>query len=251
VNDLKLSVIFPAYNEENRLGKTLTLVREYLDKQGYNYEVIVVDDGSTDVTAKLVEEFMRSWSRLKLIKQPKNMGKGAAVKTGIMAAKGDFILFSDSDGSTPIEEIERLWPYAKEWPVVIGSRHCPGAKVHIKQVWHRIWLSRGSNLLIRILAVPGIWDTQCGFKLFQHDAAKAIFSHVTVRRWGFDFESLLIARHLGFRIKEVGINWYNDPQSSVRAGKEAIKTLVDLFKIKLRLLRGGYDKIGYLSSGKL
>lgn len=251
MNNLTLSVIFPAYNEESRLGKTLTLAREYLDKQDYDYEVIVVDDGSTDITAKLVEEFMRSWPQLKLIKQPKNLGKGAAVKAGVMAARGDFILFSDADGSTPIEEIERLWPYAKDWPVVIGSRHCPGAKVHIKQVWLRIWLSRASNLLIRVLAVPGIWDTQCGFKLFQQNAAKAIFSHVTIKKWGFDFESLVIAQHLSFRLKEIGINWYNDPQSSVKAGREAIRTLIDLFKIKLRLLRGGYDRIGYVSSGKL
>lgn len=236
-----LSVVVPAYNEERRIGKTLAAMRQFLDKQQYTYEVLVVDDGSCDTTLAVISLIAEGWPNLRSISHSVNKGKGAAVRTGVLAARGQYILFSDADNSTPIDQIDKLLPFIGQYPVVIGSRHCPGAHVHIPQSGPRILLSRASNLLIRILAVPGVYDTQCGFKLFEQRAGKNIFANVKLERWGFDFEMLAIARHLGYPFKEVGIDWYNDTASRVRAGREALRTLRDLFWVKLNLMRGVYS----------
>lgn len=239
--EIYLSVVVPAYNEERRIGKTLAAMRQFLSKQLYSYELLVVDDGSTDTTQAVVDIIAEAWPELRMISHPINKGKGAAVRTGVLAARGKYILFADADNSTPIEQVDKLLPYINQYPVVIGSRHCPGGHVHITQSRHRILLSRASNLLIRFLAVPGVYDTQCGFKLFEQRAGKNIFASVKLERWGFDFEVLVIARHLGYQFKEVGIDWYNDAESKVRAGREALRTLRDLFWVKLNLLRGVYS----------
>jgi len=241
-----LSVVIPAYNEERRIGRTLAKMRKFLDAQQYTYEVLVVDDGSTDTTRPVVDIIAEGWPQLKLITNPANRGKGAVVRQGVLAARGQHILFTDADNATPIEQLDKLLPYIKEYPIIIGSRHCPGARIHIPQSLPRILLSRGSNLLIRFLAVPGIWDTQCGFKLFERNAGQNIFANVRLTRFGFDFEALVIAQHLGYRFKEVGINWYNDMESKVRTGREALRTLRDLFRVKLNLLQGKYSRVGYI-----
>ena len=243
---LYLSVVIPAYNEEKCIGKTLSLMRKFLDNQGYLYEVIVVDDGSNDTTSAIVDIIAEGWPQLKIINNTVNKGKGAVVKQGVLNSIGEYILFMDADSATPIEEISKLLEYVDKYPIVIGSRHCPGAKIHVPQARHRIILSRVSNLLIRFLILPGIYDTQCGFKLLERNAGQNIFSNVRLERWGFDFEMLVIAKHLGYKFKEVGIEWYDDPDSKVRAGKEAFKTLKDLFKVKLNLLKGEYSKTGYI-----
>ncbi len=237
-----ISVIIPTYNEERRIGKTLAELRKFLDRQTFSYEVLVVDDGSTDITNKIVDTIARDWPQLKLLSNSVNRGKGAVVREGVLSARGQHILFADADNATPIEQIAKLLPYIEQYPVVIGSRHCPGAKIHIPQARHRAILSRLSNLLIRWLAVPGVYDTQCGFKLFQRLPAQEIFSRVTISRFGFDFEALAIARYLGYPFKEVGIDWYNDSASKVRAGRDALRTLRDLLKVKWNLLRGSYRK---------
>lgn len=243
---LYLSVVIPAYNEEKCIGKTLSLMRKFLDNQGYLYEVIVVDDGSSDTTSAIVDIIAEGWPQLKIINNTVNKGKGAVVKQGVLNSIGEYILFMDADSATPIEEISKLLEYVDKYPIVIGSRHCPGAKIHVPQARHRVILSRISNLLIRFLILPGIYDTQCGFKLLERNAGQNIFSNVRLERWGFDFEMLVIAKHLGYKFKEVGIEWYDDPDSKVRAGKEAFKTLKDLFKVKLNLLKGEYSKTGYI-----
>ena len=240
-----LSVVVPTYNEERRIGKTLSSIREFLDGQDYDYEVLVVDDGSGDTTPGVVEIIAEGWPQLKLLFNEHNQGKGAVVRQGMLAARGQWVLFTDADNATPISELDKLLPHAQQYEVVIGSRHCPGAHIHVPQAKHRILLSRASNLLIRLTAVPGVWDTQCGFKLFQSNAGKNIFANVTLKRWGFDFEALMIARRLGYPIKEVGIEWYNDPDSKF-ANREAVKTLLDLLVVKWRMLRGGYDRVGYI-----
>jgi len=245
-NRLYLSVIIPAYNEEKCIGKTLSLIRKFLDNQGYLYEVIVVDDGSSDTTAAITEIIAEGWPELKIINNKINRGKGTVVKQGVLNSVGKYILFMDADSATPIEEIDKLLEHVDKYSIVIGSRHCPGAKIHVPQARHRIILSRVSNLLIRFLILPGIYDTQCGFKLLEHNAGQNVFSNVRLERWGFDFEMLVIAKHLGYRFKEVGVEWYDDPDSKVRAGKEAFKTLKDLFKVKLNLLKGEYSKTGYI-----
>jgi len=239
--NIYISVVIPAYNEERRIKGTLAKLREFLDRQTYSYEVLVVDDGSTDSTHQAVEAVARGWSQLKLFSNLANRGKGAVVRQGILSAEGKYILFSDADNATPIEQINKLLQHISQYPVVIGSRHCPGAKIHIPQVMHRMVLSRLSNLLIRWLAVPGVCDTQCGFKLFQRLPAREIFERVTINRFGFDFEALAIARYLGYPFKEVGIDWYNDSASKVRAGRDALRTLRDLLKVKWHLFRRHYS----------
>lgn len=247
-NKIYLSVVIPAYNEEKSIGKTLSLVRKFLDNQNYLYEITVVDDGSSDTTSAIVEIIAEGWPQLKMINNPVNKGKGAVVKQGVLNAIGKFILFMDADSATPIEEVDKLLKHTEEYPVVIGSRHCPGAKIHIPQARHRIILSRASNLLIRFLILPGIYDTQCGFKLLERNAGQNIFSNVQLERWGFDFEMLVIAKHLKYDFKEIGVDWYDDPDSKVRAGKEALKTLKELFKVKANLLKGEYSKSGYVKT---
>lgn len=246
MESIYLSVIIPAYNEERRIGKTLVAVRRYLDMQDFEYEVIVSDDGSRDTTIPIVQIIQEGWKQLRLVQAPCNQGKGAAVKRAILDAKGKWLLFTDADNATPIEELAKLLPYTKDFQIVFGSRHCPGAHIYIPQARHRIILSRLSNILIRILAVPGVYDTQCGFKLFERNAGKNVFANVTLNRFGFDFEALMIAKRLKYKMKEVGINWYNDEESKVRTSREAVRTLLDLFKIKWRMMRGMYDQVGYV-----
>jgi dolichyl-phosphate beta-glucosyltransferase len=241
-NNIYLSVVIPAYNEERRIGNTLSAIRDFMDRQNYGYEVLVVDDGSTDATCDMVNATSQNWGNLHLITNPANQGKGAVVKQGIVNSKGKYILFTDADNATPIEQVDKLLAHASEYPIVIGSRYCKGGKIHVPQPWHRKLLGRASNLLIRLILVPGAWDTQCGFKLFERNAAQRIFSLVQLTRFGFDFESLAIGRHLGYKYKEVGIDWYNDPETKVKAGKEAIRTLRDLLKVKFNLIRGIYSK---------
>lgn len=237
-----LSVIIPIYNEEQRIGKTLTAIRDYFQRQSYNYEVILVDDGSSDKSVEMIQQFIASWPEAQLLTNPTNRGKGAVVRQGMLLAQGQAILFIDADNSTPIAQVSKLLPYIDKYEVVFGSRHCPEGRVLIPQALHRIWLSRMSNLLIKWIAVPGIYDTQCGFKLFQKVPAQKIFSRVTINRFGFDFEALAIAQHLGYRFKEVGIDWYNDGASKVRAGRDALRTLRDLFLVKWNLIQGVYKK---------
>lgn len=244
-----LSVVIPAYNEERRIGKTLAAIREYLDKQTYGYEVIVSDDGSADTTTAVVKIIQEGWPQLKLLAHHQNLGKGEAVKRGVAAAAGELILFTDADNATPISEIEKLLPYVNDHDIVFGSRHISGAHIHIPQAKHRAILSRLSNLLIRMVAVPGVWDTQCGFKLFQREAGKNIFNNIRVKRFGFDIEAFVIARQLGYRFKEVGVNWFNDSDTRVRTGREAIRTLKDLIKIKTNLMRGYYREAGHVING--
>lgn len=243
-----LSVVIPAYNEERRIGRTLAKVREYLDNQTFTYEVVVSDDGSHDTSTAIVKIIQEGWPNLRLILAPQNEGKGAAVKRGILATRGDYVLFTDADNATPIEEIEKLLPHIPQYPIIFGSRHIMGAKICVPQVKHRAWLSRLSNLLIRVVAVPGVWDTQCGFKLFQSRAAKNIFANVQLTRFGFDIEAFVIARELGYPYKEVGINWYNDFDSRVRAGREALRTLFDLFRIRYFISQGKYKRVGYVQN---
>ncbi len=239
----KLSVVIPAYNEEKRITETLTSVDGYLEKQGYDYEIIVIDNNSKDRTADVVRQLEATTvqkSRVELVTTP---GKGAAVKEGLLKfATGDIIMFMDADNATPISEIEKFLPYFDQgYSVVIGSRYTEPDLVKVHQPIYRIVLSRMSNLLIQLLAVPGIKDTQLGFKAFTADAAKNIFPLVTVLRWGFDMEVLTIANTQGYKIKEVGVSWTEHGGGHVPL-KAYIESLIDLFKIKLRSIAGRYTK---------
>lgn len=246
MEQLYLSVVIPAYNEERRIGKTLVAIRKYLDVQDYSYEVIVVSDGSTDTTIPIVSIIKEGWPELKMIDNKENKGKGAVVKQGVLASIGKYILFTDADNATPIEEVEKLFEHVDIYPIVFGSRYIKGSKIHIHQSRPRVILSRLSNILIRTVAVPGVWDTQCGFKLFERNAGKNIFANVQLEHFGFDIEAFVIAQKLRYRFKEVGINWYNDAETKVRTGREAVRTLIDLFRIRINLSRGKYNGVGYI-----
>jgi dolichyl-phosphate beta-glucosyltransferase len=210
-----LSIVIPAYKEESRIHKILDAIVEYEKNKIFPIEVIVVVDGSADKTAEAASEYKSKIPGLEVIDRKENKGKGYTVREGVIEAKGKYILFSDADNSTPIEQVDKLLKFKEDFPVVIGSRYVKGGRLAHPQGIVRKLGGRVMNLVIRMFAVRGIKDTQCGFKLFQHDAAKEIFKRMTFERFSFDIEILAIARRHKYKIKEVGIVWYDDPHSTV------------------------------------
>lgn len=240
----KLSVVIPAYNEEKRIKPTIESIDAYLSKQSYTYEIIVVSDGSTDKTVDVVKEYQRATMKeLKLNANPVNRGKGFVVRDGVGMAEGEYILFMDADNATRIEEIENFWPwFDKGYDVVFGSRYVKGAKMPVKQPWFRRLAGRMSNLLIQALLLPGIHDTQCGFKAFKKDAAHRLFSVSKINGWGFDMEVLALAKAWGYKMKEVPVIWYEIAGTKLKLVRAMIKTLRELFVIKWNFLTGKYKK---------
>ena len=239
---MKLSVIIPAYNEEKRLPKTLQEIDKYLSKQNYDYEIIVVDDGSKDRTCQVIGGLTSVIQNLKLIDNKENNGKGYVVRQGMLEAIGDYRLFTDADNSTSIGQIENFWPeLEKDIDIVIGSRDIKGAVLDPPQPWIRqIILGEGFKLFRKIvIGLWGIQDTQCGFKIFSKKAAQDIFPKCKINRFAFDPEILAIGKLLGYKIKEIPILWKNDPDSKVKA-KSMIKMALDLFKIKWNLITKKY-----------
>ncbi len=236
----ELSIIVPAYNEENRIKNTLILFNDFILSQKINAEIIVVSDGSTDGTVKLVKNLQEKISHLRVIANKKNRGKGFAVKTGIEAARGKLILFADADNSTPIEEYLELKKQISKHDIVIGSRWLKNSKVKRKQSTARIFIGRFGNMIIQMFLIDGIIDTQCGFKLFTHEAAKQIFARQKVFGFGFDVELLVIAKNLNYRIAEVPVSWFNSVESRFRPVRDALRTVFDLIYIKLNLWSGRY-----------
>lgn len=246
----QLSIVIPAYNERRRLPATLSSIAEYLEVSDVRAEVIVVDDGSIDGTAKAAKQVPGKGMPPKVIGFEGNRGKGAAVKEGLLAARGDFVLFMDADNSTHVSEVEKLLAVAtkkakgKHAPqIVVGSRYLPGSDIRIKQPWYRVWISRWGNRLIRYAVLPGVIDTQCGFKLLGREAAREIAPAMTREGFSFDIELLTIARHYGYEIAEVPVNWYDTPGTRLRPMRSAFRTLRDLVAIRMNLVRGRYAPI--------
>ncbi len=237
---IKLSVIIPAYNEERRIGQTVLATEAYLSKQNYEYEIIVVDNHSHDKTSEVIERLHTTSVPRARVLQQLIQGKGAAVQMGIAAAEGEYMVFMDADNATPISEIEKFWPALEAGiEVVIGDRYLDQAH-KAKQPLMRTILSRASNLLIQIVLIPHIHDTQAGFKAFKGEAAKQIFKHVTIFGWAFDMELLEIALKLSYRIKAVGI--VRDQQGGSSVPPTAfLQSLRDLFIIKWNALMGKYS----------
>jgi dolichyl-phosphate beta-glucosyltransferase len=232
---IELSVVIPAYNEEKRIQATLTRVKEYLRVSGCSYEIIVVDDGSKDNTAIMVKAFCRDKGRVSLLTNAENKGKGYSVKKGVMQAGGSLILFLDADLATPIEEVEKIFPwFERGYDVVIGSRALPNSNIVVHQPWYRETMGRIFNLLVRFLVLKGIKDTQCGFKCFKNNVAHVVFSNMTLTRFSFDVEVLYITKKFGYRIREVPVNWYDSGRSSVHIFSDSTRMLWDIVNIRFK-----------------
>jgi dolichyl-phosphate beta-glucosyltransferase len=230
-----LSVVVPAYNEEARLGKSLPAIYEYLERTYPSFELIVVDDGSSDGTARVVQDFASGRPGVELVSYRPNRGKGNAVRAGVMRARGDLVLFSDADLATPIEEVEllldRLTPEAR---VAIGSRAVKGSKLVERQPWYRELAGRTLNLMVQVMAVPGVRDTQCGFKLFPRDVARDLFGRVAEEGFSFDIEVLHLAQRLGYGIAEVPVRWSHQEGSKVRLLRDSCRMFVALTRVRRR-----------------
>jgi dolichyl-phosphate beta-glucosyltransferase len=246
MNAPSLSVVIPAFNEERRLPPTLRSIGAYLAETGLPHEIVVVDDGSSDRTAELVQEITHGTAVL--VRNERNRGKGAAVRRGMLVARGERRLLSDADLSTPIEELARLMAQLDAGAdVAVGSRAAAGARIEVHQTFLRENSGRLFNLAVRLLVVPGIADTQCGFKLFSGRAAQEIFAACRVDGFCFDVEALFVARRRGLRIAEVPVVWRNDTASRVTLLRGAL-AFWDLLRIRAWGLRGVYRPGGVPAS---
>ena len=235
---LTLSIVIPAYNEEYRLDSTLIAVTQFVSSQPWDWEVRVVDDGSQDQTADVVERHARATPRVVLQREP-HRGKGGAVKAGLLKASADYRFICDADLSMPIVELPRFLPPAIDADVAIGSREGPGAS-RVGEPGRRHLAGRAFNYLVQRLMVPGIEDTQCGFKMFTARAVETIFPLVRVDGWAFDIEALFIARARGLRIVEVPIEWHYRAESQVSMLRDSIGMVRELLRIRARAARGAY-----------
>lgn len=238
---MHLSVVIPAYNEQKRIGSTVLAIGGYLAKQSYDSEIIVVNNRSTDQTAAIARAAGRDILNFRVIDEPRP-GKGYAVATGIMAAAGDYRLFTDADNSTSIDQIEKMWPYFEQsYSVVIGSLAVKGAKILQGggEPWWRVLMGKLGNKFIQLFAVWGINDTQRGFKMFTAKTAQDVFPRLTIFGWGFDVEALAVARVFGYRIKEIPVTWDNDPESKVDVWAYP-QVLMQTLKVSWNLLVGKY-----------
>lgn len=231
-DDIFLSVVIPAYNEDRRIGNTLKKIREYLDRQDFSSEIIVVSDGCTDLTDLYATETLKNWPNFRLLCRVENKGKGYSVKEGILNSRGRLILFTDADLSTPIEELDNFLPWADEYDVVIGSRALPDSNIQVHQSFLRENMGKTFNLFVRLLVFRGIKDTQCGFKLFHRQAAMDIFRRTKLRGFGFDVEALYLSQKLGYRIKQLPVVWINSPESRVQIFTSSAEMIRDLFRIR-------------------
>jgi glycosyltransferase involved in cell wall biosynthesis len=234
-----LSIIIPAHNEEQRLPDSLTKVMAFLQKQSYEAEVLVVNNGSQDRTAEVVKEFQLLNPNLLLIDEER-AGKGLAVRLGMNRAQGEFRFICDADLSMPIQEVNKFIPPAlEEFDIAIGSREVPGS-VRYNEPQHRHWIGRIFNFFVRTLAVPGFMDTQCGFKCFHQSVSEDLFRVQILDGWTFDVEVLFIALRRGYRIVEIPIQWYYFPASRIHVLKDSLNMFMDLFRIRLNWMKGLY-----------
>lgn len=256
-----LSVVIPIYNEEQRLPDRLNELIAFLDRFDFDSEVILVDDGSTDATPKILAELASGNPVARVVTHPANRGKGAALKTGSGAAEGEVLLWTDLDLSTPIEDLARLWPYLSAeaplspggglrlpeaergaYAIAFGSRAMPESELEKHQPWYRELFGKMGNLAIRTL-LPRLWgirDTQCGFKLLNREVAVKIHDLCIIDRWGFDFEALNLALLLGYRVREVPVRWKHMEGSKVSGMRDYLRTLRELWRVRVNAWLGRY-----------
>ncbi len=236
----ELSLIIPAYNEEKRLSKTLKDCISYFSSLDIEYEIIVVDDGSIDNTSEIAKEYLSAPH--KIIQLSKNKGKGFAVKTGVLEAKGRYILFCDADGATPFHQYKKLREAMLFSEIAIGSRYKNRETVEIAQPFYRTLLSRIGNIIAQIFLIEGISDTQCGFKLFRNDVGKKIFQYQKIERFAFDIEFLMLAKKENYKIIEIPVIWFDQPGTTVEGMKDWLKAMTDVLRIKFYMMFGFYGK---------
>ena len=230
---VELSVVVPCFDEELRLPASLAAAERYLEESGREYEFILVDDGSRDRTAEVIRELERTRTRVRAVALPRNRGKGRALAEGVALSRGRLALVSDADFSAPLDELPKLErAIAAGADVAIGSRAAPGAR-EVDQPVHRRLMGKGFNLLVQSLLLPGLWDTQCGFKLFRGDVARELFGRLRTDGFAYDVEVLHRARRSGYRVKEVPVRWINSTTTRVQAGRHSREMLVDLLRIRL------------------
>lgn len=248
ISNVFLSVVIPAYNEEESFKKgVLKQVDEYLKKQSYTWEVVIVDDGSTDRTAELVEGFIKNKKNWRLIKNP-HQGKSQTVITGLKIGKGEYLLFTDFDQSTPINQVEKLLQKKEEFEVIIGSREIKGA-IREKEPYYRHLMGKVFNFLVQLLTIRGIEDTQCGFKLFKKEVVKKILPKLKIAKkramggytGAFDVELLFLAKKAGFNIVEVPIYWQHVKTTRVNPFQDSLRMFFEILKIRFYNLLGAYD----------
>ncbi len=236
-----LSIVIPAYNEEHRLPLSLQKIDEFLRKQPYTAEVVVVENGSTDRTSELVEAFQTTHPYVQLLHSAK--GKGSAVQTGMLAGQGQCLLICDADLAMPIDEVNKMLPVLQDgYDVVIASREGEGAR-RFGEPYYRHLMGRVFNLVVRILAIPGLQDTQCGFKMFRRTAAQDVFARQTMTGWAFDVEVLAIALRRGYQVTEVPIHWYFMSDSKISPVRDTFTMVSEVIKIRGNVRRGLYDGV--------
>lgn len=225
-----LSIIIPAYNEANRIQGSIIKIIEYLSLKPYDWEIIVVDDGSKDGTFEILQHYQE---KVKVLIQDKNYGKGAAVRRGMLESKAKYRIFTDADLSTPIKEIEKVLPVLEAGTdICIGSRDLDRSLIKEHQPFYREWMGRVFNGFVQVIVFRGITDTQCGFKAFTAEAAEAVFSKSKIDGFSFDVEALYLARKLGLKIEQVPVEWYNDFRSKVSPIKDSFNMFRELFVIR-------------------
>jgi len=235
-----LSIIIPAYNEENRLPKSLDSIVAFVAQQAYPIEVLIVENGSRDRTTEIAEAYAQKHPFIHVLHSTK--GKGAAVRAGMMAGKGRYLFMCDSDLSMPIDEVRKfLPPVLDDYDVAIASREGPGAHRYNEPPFRHL-MGRVFNLIVRVIAIPGFQDTQCGFKSFRREVAREVFQDGTMDGWAFDVEALFIALRRGYKVVAVPINWYHDPDSRVNPIHDTWRMFRDVLRIRLNGWKGIYDR---------
>lgn len=234
---MELSIVIPAYNEANRLPNTMEKIVLYFYEKGASFELIVVDDGSKDNTAEIILQASKQYPEIRLIRSKQNYGKGHTVRKGVLEARGEYILFTDSDLSTPITELPGLWHALTEegFDIAIGSRSLPEAQILVCQPWYRSIFGQFYPFFVHLLVMNDFRDTQCGFKLFRRNVAYRLFSLLKTKGFSFDVEILLRAKTSGCRVKEVPVIWSNSRESKVLLWRDSFRMLKELIQIRFHL----------------
>ncbi len=238
----QLSIIIPSFNEELRLPATLEKIARYIERESRSTEVIVVDDGSTDRTAEVAESFRGKLSQLRVLTNGTNRGKGYSVRHGSLEARGEMVLFTDADLSSPIEEAGKLFAALKDHDVAIGSRAVDRRLIEVRQSIFREFAGIVFNKMVRIVLRLPFVDTQCGFKAFRRERCRVIFEQQTIERFGFDPELLYLARHHGLSTVEVPVRWAHSPATKVSMVRDSVQMFLDVMIIRWNALRGRYRK---------